>query len=237
MQRAKFVGFISIFSYFTKLAKLRIRRANLFISIEGGEGVGKSNFTENLVNYLKSHFKKQVFKTREPGGSPTAEKIRSIFNDPVDGDPLRSMTELFLISASRYQHVDAHIIPRLKAGEWVVCDRFSDSTRVYQGELGGIDDSVLEPIIAISTKNLNPDITFLLDCKSEVVLQRLNKRCPSLNTGATRYDKVDLQTHEKLRHAYLNLAHKFPQRIKIIDAEKTPAMILEEAKKTLKEYL
>ena len=209
----------------------------MFISVEGGEGVGKSDFTDKLTNYVKSHLSKQVFKTREPGGSPTSEKIRSIFNEPVAQDPLKNVTELFLISASRYQHVESQIRPRLKAGEWVICDRYIDSSRVYQGTLGGVEESVLEYIIKVSTNSLLPHLTFLLDCRPEVVSQRLRDRSQQQNSGASRYDEASLETHVQMRQAYLDLARKFPKRIRVINTERDRELILAEAIQVLKEYM
>lgn len=169
-------------------------------------------------------------KTREPGGTPAADLIRGIFASPPENDSFCMMTEALLISAARAQHVEKVIRPALTAGKWVLCDRYTDSTRVYQGILGRIESTRLESLIELSTDGLEPDLTFLLDCDVKVAAARRDQRSVNHNDAIKRYDDAKAEFHEQLRHAYLSLASRFPDRIVTINAgqpaEKVAAVAL-----------
>lgn len=192
-----------------------------FISVEGGEGVGKSTFCRLLCENFKK-IRRPIHATREPGGSPMADRIRQLFVSPSKDDPITPLGELYLISAARTQHVQHKILPELQNGVWVLCDRFADSTRVYQGELGGLSRAMIESVIETSTQKLSPDMTFILDCPAEVALARI-KAADSQSqerNGASRYDDAALATHQKMRDAFRTLANQFPDRIRLLDASK-----------------
>ncbi len=201
-----------------------------FITIEGGEGVGKTLFLSRFIPKLEA-LGISVLSTREPGGTPVAESLRKLFSNPPPGEPLMIETELFVISAARAQHVSQKIKPALSKGTWVICDRFVDSTRVYQGKLGGFPSKLLEHILQTSTYFIEPDLTLLLDCDVSLALSRVRNRskqpatnsknspeCPTTSEdGASRYDSANLSFHENLRQAYLELVRRFPSRIVKID--------------------
>ena len=199
-----------------------------FITVEGGEGVGKSVFTAGLAAALRARGF-TVVTTREPGGTPTADRIRALFAAPPAEDPLLMETEALLVSAARAQHVGRLVRPALTRGDWVLSDRFTDSTRVYQGALGGMAQNALESLIAFSTSGLEPDLSFLLDCDVATARARLAGRGGNQRDPVERYDHAQLAVHERLRDAYLQLASRFPARIIRLDASRPPAALLEEA--------
>jgi dTMP kinase len=199
----------------------------LFIAVEGGEGVGKSSFVKTLAERLRAEGRDLVV-SREPGGTPVADALRALFASPPQGEALSIVTEALMVSAGRSQHCDQVIKPALAGGKWVLCDRFADSTRVYQGVMGGLPDSVTEELIEISTRGLRPHLTFVLDCPVEVSLHRLQGRS---NAGATdavgRYDAVTAADHERRRAAYLAILRANPETHILIDAsEPTAAMVM-----------
>ena len=195
-----------------------------FSTVEGGEGVGKSLFTANLAKALAAHpaLTRGLVVTREPGGTPTADLIRALFGKPAPGDPLSMTAEALLVSAARAQHVAVLIQPALSAGKWVLCDRFADSTRVYQGVLGGLAAADLEPLIRFSTGGLTPDLTFLLDCDVATAQARLKRREAPRAGAIERYDDESKGFHTRLRDAYLSLQKNEPGRIIVIDAKTAP---------------
>lgn len=145
------------------------------------------------------------------------------------------MTEALLISAARAQHVEKMIRPALNAGKWVLCDRYTDSTRVYQGILGQIDSVRLETLIQLSTDGLEPDLTFLLDCDVEVAAGRRDLRGADNDDAIKRYDDAKAEFHDQLRQAYLSLASRFPDRIATLDAGQPADMVAVSALKIMKE--
>lgn len=195
-----------------------------FLSIEGGEGVGKSSFLKGLILYLEEQGQ-VVVATREPGGTPVAQAIRELFLHPPESDTLEPRTELFLMAAARAQHVSRVIKPALENGSWVLCDRFCDSTRVYQGKIGGMPSDILEFSIEAAIDGCVPELTFLLDCPIEVALKRLSERAGK----ETRFDQAVASFHERLREGFLELARSFPQRFALLDASKTQNEVLEQA--------
>jgi dTMP kinase len=208
-----------------------------FITVEGGEGAGKSVFTKGLIQALTAAGI-PVELTREPGGTPLADGLRELFLHPPGDDKPTPVTELFIVSAARAQHVATRIQPLLQRGTWVLCDRFYDSTRAYQGSLGGLDESILEPIIATSVGDCHPHLSFVLDCPAEVAMERTVAREKAKGrdqADLNRYDGGSRALHQQLRNAYQALAKKFPERIVMINAEEKPEAMVAEAMRVIRE--
>lgn len=207
----------------------------LFISVEGGEGVGKTTFIESLSRKLNQLGVDSLHCTREPGGTKVADRIREIFAYPPKGETLDALTELFLICASRSHHVSTVLQPALRDGAWIICDRYSDSTRVYQGALGGLTDEI-EPMLKIAEQSLQPDITFLLDCPVEIALSRLVGRKDS-GCAPTRYDSATTKVHQRMRDCYIQVQQLNSNRIKLIDSSGDTKDAVQEAVRYLKKWL
>lgn len=206
-----------------------------FITVEGGEGVGKSTFIIALSKILASHG--VTIKTSlEPGGTAVANHIRNIFANPPPDESLTPLTELFLVSAARAQHVETLIRPLLKNNTWVLCDRFYDSTRVYQGAIGGVPEKELESAIEVSVGTTHPDLTFLLDCSTELVVDRLSQRSQEAenSNGVARFDELSKAQHEKLRTEFLKLAKTHAKRFVVLDASQKIEAMVESAMTTIK---
>jgi dTMP kinase len=185
-----------------------------FITFEGGEGTGKSTQAAMLALRLES-LGLGVLLTREPGGSPGAEIIRHVLLSGA-AKPFGPEVEAMLFAAARDDHVRCAIEPALAAGKWVVCDRFADSTRVYQGTLGEVDQRLIKGLERVSIGDLAPDLTLILDVPVEVGLERT-----ALRRGNTKPDRFEAESgefHKKLREAFRALAADEPQRCVIIDA-------------------
>jgi dTMP kinase len=194
-----------------------------FISFEGIDGCGKSTLMEQLSNWL-SRAGIPCIKTREPGGTPIGEKIREILLDPASFE-MSGRAEVLLYSASRAQLTDQVIVPAMKAGSWVLTDRFVDATFAYQGFGRGFDLERLRLIQEWTTKDLWPDKTILLDCDIDIALARLGVR-----NGVDR-DRIEQENgifHQKVRNGYLALAQKEPERFLVLDASKPLAEVIEE---------
>jgi dTMP kinase len=185
-----------------------------FISFEGGEGSGKSTQIRKLAERLDAA-KLRAIVTREPGGSPGAEIIRHLVLSGM-GKLLGPDAETLLFAAARDDHVRTVIQPALGQGIWVLCDRFFDSTRVYQGRLGRVSPDVLNAMQRVTIGDLKPDLTIILDIPVEVGLQRAALRRGS---GAPdRFEAEDIKFHQDLRDAYRQIAAEDPQRCELIDA-------------------
>jgi len=185
-----------------------------FISFEGGEGSGKSTQIKKLAERLDAA-KLRAIVTREPGGSPGAEIIRHLVLSGM-GKLLGPEAETLLFAAARDDHVRAVIQPALSQGLWVLCDRFSDSTRVYQGRLGRVSPDVLNAMQRVTIGDLKPDLTIILDIPVEVGLQRAAIR---RGGGAPdRFEAENIKFHQDLRDAYRQIAAEDPQRCALIDA-------------------
>ena len=187
-------------------------KAGRFITLEGGEGTGKSTQIRRLAAALGEKDVK-VLTTREPGGSPGAEQIRKLM---VEGDPGRwdAITETLLAYAARADHVRCTIGPALLEGTWVVSDRFSDSTFAYQGAGRGLDRETIRRIDSAVLDDFAPDLTLVLDLDVPLGLKRATARGASEN----RFEKFGLEFHEKLRQAFLDIARRHPERCRVIDA-------------------
>jgi dTMP kinase len=193
--------------------------AGKFITFEGGEGTGKSTQTHLLADYLRQQ-QIPVVVTREPGGSDGAELIRALL---VSGDTARwnALSEVLLLYAARIDHWEKVIHPALKAGKWVVCDRFIDSTLAYQGYGRGISlpflmqlhDQVLGPVW--------PDYTIIFDLDPRIGIQRSLDR----HTSENRFENMDLDFHERMRQGFLEIARQNPERCHVIQADETPQHI------------
>lgn len=185
-----------------------------FITFEGGEGSGKSTQIKMLADRLNAS-KLQTIVTREPGGSAGAEIIRHLVLSGM-GKMLGPETESLLFAAARDDHVNAVIKPALDRGTWVLCDRFTDSTRVYQGEVGHVDLKLLRAMERVTIGDLKPDLTLILDVPVAVGLKRAIARRGT--AVADRFEEEGLNFHEKLREAYRRIAAEDPQRCALIDA-------------------
>jgi len=185
-----------------------------FITFEGGEGGGKSTQTKLLAARLTEQ-NIDVVVTREPGGSPGAEIIRHVLLSGA-AKPLGAETEAILFAAARDDHVRTTIAPALAASKWVICDRFMDSTRVYQGILGHVDARVIRGLERVTIGSLIPDLTFIMDVPAEIGLARAKSRRGA--DHADRFEAEALEFHEHLRRAFATLAKLDPDRCILIDA-------------------
>ncbi|MBN8543085.1 MAG: dTMP kinase [Alphaproteobacteria bacterium] len=184
-----------------------------FITLEGGEGAGKSTQIKLLAQAFEQAGHKTLV-TREPGGSKGAEAIRKLV---VEGaaDRWDPVTESLLFMTARYDHLETLIKPALGRGEWVVCDRFFDSTYIYQGIAKGVDTHWLKQLYTLLYGNAAPELTLLLDIDPKDGLKRASAR----NSGAeTRFENMDFSFHQKLRDGFLRLAKEEPARIHVVDA-------------------
>jgi len=185
-----------------------------FITFEGGEGSGKSTQIKRLAETLEVA-KVRVVLTREPGGSAGAEIIRHLVLSGM-GKLLGHEAETLLFAAARDDHVRNVILPALNQGAWVLCDRFFDSTRVYQGKVGHVSPDILNAMQRVTIGDLKPDLTIILDVPVEVGLARAAAR----REGAApdRFEQEDLKFHQELREAYREIAGAEPERCVLIDA-------------------
>ena len=182
-----------------------------FITLEGGEGAGKSTNTKLLSAALTARGLGNIV-TREPGGSDGAEIIRKLL---VEGDPGRwdPLVETLLVFAARADHVACTIRPALESGNWVICDRFTDSTFAYQGAGRGLDAQTIRNIEQVSIGDFRPDLTLILDVPVEEALERIGAR----KHAETRFEKFDRTFHERLRGYFQALAQREPERCLLID--------------------
>ena len=183
-----------------------------FITFEGGEGAGKSTQLTRLVTRLREGGR-EVVATREPGGSPGAEAIRELVLKGA-ADRWSPVTETLLMYAARRDHVERVIRPALARGAWVVCDRFADSTRAYQGAAGGTDAGLIAAMETYVLEGTLPDVTLIFDLPVAVGLERAHARA-----GAEmRFESKGKAFHERLREAFLAIARAEPERCVVIDA-------------------
>lgn len=184
-----------------------------FITFEGSEGCGKTTQIEALAKALEAQGK-TVLITREPGGTLIGEKIRNLLQDPSHKNDISDMTELLLFSASRAELITSRIQPALSRGEIVICDRFYDSTFVYQGLGRAIDMNIVEQLNQITVGTLKPDLTILLDLDAKIGIERAKSR---QSGELDRIENESLTFFEAVRNGYLELAKKEPERFKTID--------------------
>ncbi len=192
-----------------------------FITFEGGEGSGKSTQATLLTKRLRARTI-DVVQTREPGGSPGAEAIRHVLLSGA-AKPLGADTETVLLAAARDDHLNATIRPALDRGIWVICDRFIDSTRAYQGVLGEVDPRFIRGLERITVGDTTPDLTFILDVPAEMGMRRAAQRRGIAR--ADRFENEALAFHARLREAYLQIAADEPNRCVLIDARQSKERI------------
>lgn len=204
-----------------------------FITFEGGEGAGKST----QANLLAARLRAQgidVVLTREPGGSAGAEIIRHVLLSGA-AKPLGAEVEAVLFAAARADHLDHVIRPALERGCWVVCDRFADSTRVYQGALGKVDPRILSGLERVTVGDALPDLTVILDLAADLGLQRARSR--AAGGDSDRFEKEGLDFHEQLRAAYRDIAAREPGRCILIDASGSENKVADDVWTTVRDRL
>ena len=182
-----------------------------FITVEGIEGVGKSTNIDFLSSIIEAKGF-SVLRTREPGGTPMAERIRQMLLEHGE-EPLPDIAELLLFFASRSLHINNKIRPALAAGQWVVCDRFTDASRAYQGHGRGLDLERINLLAEWVHEDLQPDLTLILDAPAEVAMERTEKR-----GEADRLDSEEAGFYQRVRDGYLGLAAAEPDRFAVVDA-------------------
>ena len=188
----------------------------LFLTLEGIEGAGKSTAARLVGAWLTRHAIAARL-TREPGGTPLAEGIRRIALER-GAESLSPVGETLLMFAARAVHVDNLIRPALSRGEWIVCDRFTDATRAYQGGGRGVDAGLIEAFARAVHADLEPDCTLLLDLPVEIGLARARARSSGAASPADRFEVESAAFFERVRRAYLSIAAREPERIRIVDA-------------------
>lgn len=206
-----------------------------FITFEGPEGGGKSTQVKTLAEWLRKQGKKVVV-TREPGGTRMSELIRALVRDEME-DPPVTRCEVLLFLAARAQVVSQVIRPALARGEWVVCDRFADSTFAYQGYGRGIDVQLLKNFNDFVTEGLVPDLTILLDVPPEVSRTRLAARQASTADTGDRIEAAGEMFHRRLREGFLDLAKAEPKRFTVIDASKSIDKVAAAVQRTVQRIL
>lgn len=189
-----------------------------FITLEGGEGSGKTTQIKKLAAFLEGRGI-EVVLTREPGGTPEAEKIRDLLVRR-DGGNWTPMTECLLMFAARVQHVETLIKPALAAGKYVISDRFADSTRAYQAYGRGLPLDAVEEINCATLGDFKPDLTFILDLPVEDGLARAGKRLAASSSAEDKFEGLGEPFHQRLRKGYLEIAAAEPQRCVVIDANR-----------------
>ena len=204
-----------------------------FLTLEGGEGGGKSTQVRRLAEALRGAGR-DVVTTREPGGSPGAERLREVLLSGA-AEPFGPDAEAVLFAAARADHVDHTIRPALDAGKWVVCDRFMDSTRVYQGAVGKVDVRFLSALEHVAAPNLTPDLTFILDVPPEIGLERAAAR--GKGAAADRFEKEGLAFHAAVRAAFLDLARGDANRYVVIDATRPADLVWRDIRAALEARL
>jgi dTMP kinase len=201
-------------------------RQGLFVTFEGGEGTGKSTQIRLLADRLRRRGI-DVLVTREPGGSPGAEAVRHVVLSGTAEDYGTRM-EALLFAAARNDHVEEIIRPALESGAVVLCDRFMDSSRVYQGITGNLDPTFMRNLERVAINGVVPDCTIILDIPAAEGMKRARMRLEGEgDAGPDRFEKEELDTHEKRREAYLDIAAEDPLRCRVIDAAGDVDMIAE----------
>lgn len=204
----------------------------LFITFEGGEGAGKTTVLKEIKERLESVGKK-VIATREPGGSVIAEKVREVILDPAHTE-MDMRTEALLYAAARRQHLVETVIPQLEKGNIVLCDRFVDSSLVYQGVGRGIGIDEVLNLNLFATEGMMPQLTLYFDVTPEVGLARINEH---QGREFNRLDQESIAFHEEVRKAYLFLQKREPERIHTIDASKELPQVIEKTLQEIEHFL
>lgn len=206
------------------------RSRGLFITVEGGEGVGKST----NIDFLEAHLQNQgveLVLTREPGGTPLAENIRNLLLH-VDTEPVDQIAELLLIFAARAQHLKQVIEPALASGKWVLCDRFTDATYAYQSGGRKIESRKVQILEQLVQGEMRPDYTLLLDAPVELGMERARGR-----GELDRFEREELDFFHRVRHTYLQLAQESSGRYRVIDASLSLEEVQQQLRKVCRELL
>ena len=208
-----------------------------FITLEGGEGAGKTTQIVHLADWLRQRGVTCTV-TREPGGTGLGRKIRALLLDP-DHAGMSPETELLLYMADRAQHIGSVIRPALARGETVVCDRYFDATLVYQGAARGLPTERIQRLHDLVFDGLNPDLTLLLDLPVETGLARARQQ---LDAGGrvrqeSRFEAEDVLFHERVRAGYLDLARRHPDRFRVVDAARDEARVQDDIRRVVAPFL
>lgn len=206
-----------------------------FITLEGGEGAGKSTQLE-LVCALIRAAGHEVVATREPGGTPRAERIRALLLEKTT-EPMPSSCELLLMFAARASHIEQLINPALVRGAWVVCDRFTDASYAYQGAGRGLPLEHIEALETMVQSGLKPDLTLLLDAPVALGLQRAQRRNVAQHSEADRFESEQAAFFERVRAGYLEIARREPQRVRVIDASRPIEAVSAEVRELLQRFI
>lgn len=198
----------------------------IFVTLEGPEGAGKTTQLKLLSKHLEALGHKHIV-SRDPGGTALGKQIRRILLNPET--PVCPITELLLYEADRAQHIQEVILPALRQGALVLCDRYVDSTVAYQGYARGLDFKLIAELNEIATGGLKPQLTILFDIKSEVGLARLH---PS---GHDRLEREAIEFHHRVRDGYLEMAAREPERWRILDATRAMTVVQEDLRRLLQE--
>lgn len=207
-----------------------VQKTGRFITLEGGEGTGKSTLIQGLKAELDQRGIPAVV-TREPGGTPLAEQVRALALNPPDDETWSALSHALLMNTARSDHLEKCIRPALLSGEWVLCDRFADSTRAYQS-IDGVDIGTLMSIEQAVIGKTRPDLTLVLDADPVDLADRRNLR-------GTRdvFEDKGMSFHQNIRQAFLTIAEAEPDRCALIDALQSPAGVLSDAMRTIDERL
>ena len=207
-----------------------------FITFEGPEGSGKSTQAKRLAQRLEQAGH-AVLVTREPGGTAAGEIIRGILQHDHAGEPICPAAELLLFEASRAQLVSRVIQPALVKGAWVVCDRFGDSTVAYQGYGRGFDVAAILELNRVAVQGCEPDLTILLDVETQTGLGRMSRRNRQAQVATDRFEREASEFHERIRAGYLQLARRWPGRIKMVNGMRDEASVEAEVWKVVSDEL
>ncbi len=198
----------------------------LFVTFEGGEGAGKSTQIRRLADALRARGHEFVL-TREPGGSPGAEAVRHVLLSGA-AESFGTRMEAILFAAARNDHVEEIIRPALAQGKVVLCDRFMDSSRVYQGVTGNLEPDFIETLQRVAIDGVVPDCTLVLDLPAKAGLERAKRRGAAGDVAPDRFEKEEIETHEKRREAFLDIASREPERCHVVNAMQSEEAIAAE---------
>ena len=203
----------------------------IFLTVEGVEGVGKSTHIETIKNFLDARDIPCIL-TREPGGTPVAERIRELLLAVHEEEALCELSELLLVFAARAQHLERVVKPALAQGKWVICDRFTDATYAYQGGGRGLDVAIIAGLESLVQGELKPDLTIILDLDPRIGMQRASER-----GELDRFEREKIEFFDKVRQTYLDIAAADPQRCVVIDAGNDLAAVSSDLLKVLNSSL
>ena len=199
----------------------------IFLTVEGVEGVGKSTHIETIKNFLDARDIPCIL-TREPGGTPVAERIRELLLAVHEEEALCELSELLLVFAARAQHLERVVKPALAQGKWVICDRFTDATYAYQGGGRGLDVAIIAGLESLVQGELKPDLTIILDLDPRIGMQRASER-----GELDRFEREKIEFFDKVRQTYLDIAAADPERCVVIDAANDLATVSSDLLKIL----